>query len=57
MDLVRVWKKELMQYHELRLKYSEMKVETNMYPLSVLEGSVPLNCPELYVKQLKSKKD
>lgn len=62
MDLVKDWKKELMQYHELRMKYCEMKVATDMYPLPVLEGSVkslkiPLCCPELYEKQTKSKKE
>lgn len=61
MDLVRDWKKELMQYQELRLKHKEMKVAIDMYPLPVMEGSVkslkiPLSCQEFDEKQTKSKK-
>lgn len=62
MDLVRDWKKELMQYQELRLKYNEMKVAIDMYPPPVIEGSVkalkiPLCCPELYDKPKKNIKE
>lgn len=48
-------KKELLENHEFHLRYSELKVNCDMYPKQVLDGSVKslkylLNSPELYEK-------
>ncbi|CAO1439552.1 unnamed protein product [Diamesa serratosioi] len=51
-EMTALWKKELLVYHNLRLKYSEMKVKTDMYPACAFEGAVRslkyrLDSPEL----------
>lgn len=48
-------KKELLENHEFHLRYNELKVNCDMYPKQVLDGSVKslkylLNSPELYEK-------
>lgn len=54
-SLVESWKEELKARNESHLKYKDMKVRKDMYPKSVLEGTlealkVPLSCAELYEK-------
>lgn len=58
-ELTASWKKELLVYHNLRLKYSEMKIKKDMYPACILEGSVRslkyrLDSQELAVKLKES---
>ena len=58
-ELTAAWKKELLVLQDLRKKYNEMKTKTDMYPASVIEGSVRslkyhLDSPELAVKLKES---
>ena len=55
-ELVKSLKKELHANHELHLRYTDMKVNTEMYSPQALEGSVkslnyPLNVTELSEKK------
>lgn len=55
-ELVKSIKKELHASHELHLRYTEMKVNSEMYSPQALEGSVkslkyPLNLTELSEKK------
>lgn len=55
-DMIADLKKKLMKQNKFHLEYKDMKIHTEFYPKSVLEGSVkalkiPLSSPQHYEKR------